>query len=110
MKPEPRFKDAREKYHVHVANMFKLAGSNDTTAKSASDTVFRMESKLAEASLDNVALRDPQATDHKTTFAELQKLTPHVDWAAYVEGGGLPHADLNVDEPKFMQEVDRQFA
>ena len=27
-----------------------------------------METQLAEASLDNVALRDPQATDHKTTL------------------------------------------
>ena len=38
-------------------------------------TVVRASrSSLAEASLDNVALRDPKATDHKTTFADLQKL------------------------------------
>ena len=31
-----------------------------------------------------MALRDPHATDHKTTFAELQKMTPHFDWTAYL--------------------------
>jgi hypothetical protein len=33
--------------------------------------VFALEKRLAEASLDNVALRDPRATDHLTTFAAL---------------------------------------
>jgi putative endopeptidase len=73
-------------------------------------TVFAMEKALAEASLDNVALRDPAATDHKITFAALQKLTPHFDWAAYFEAAGVPRADLNVQEPKFLEAVDRSLA
>ena len=44
---------------------------------------MRLETRLAEVSLDNVALRDPKATDHKMSFAELQKLTPAFDWNAY---------------------------
>lgn len=108
LKPEPRFKEAREKYRVHIANMFKRAGYDEAAAKAASDSVFQFESKLAEASLDNVSLRDPQATDHKTTFAELLKLTPGFDWVGYFDGAHLPRAAVNVMEPKFMQEVDRQ--
>jgi endothelin-converting enzyme/putative endopeptidase len=108
LKPEPRFQDARAKYRVYVANMFKLAGSSEADAKAASDTVFTMETKLAEASLDNVALRDPKATDHKTTVAELQKMTPHFDWTSYFTATHLPPDALNVDQPKFMEEVDRQ--
>src|SRR4029077_11168405 len=109
LKPEQRFQEAREKYLVHVAAMFKLAGYDDAKAKAAADTVFQMEKKLAEASLDNVALRDPQATDHKTSFADLKKLAPAVDWNAYFDSAKLSRADLNVTEPKFLQEVDRQF-
>jgi endothelin-converting enzyme/putative endopeptidase len=68
-----------------------------------------METKLAEASLDNVALRDPAATDHNTTFAQLQELAPHFDWTAYFKHKQIPtDVDMNVDQPKFMQEVDRQ--
>src|SRR5258708_2896798 len=76
LKREQRFQEAREKYLVHVENMFKLAGYEDANAKSAAKTVFELEKKLAENSLDNVALRDPQQTDHKTSFADLKKMTP----------------------------------
>ncbi|HKW74003.1 MAG TPA: M13 family metallopeptidase [Terriglobales bacterium] len=109
LKPEERFKDAREKYLVHVTNMFKLAGYNDAKAKAAADTIFQMEKKLAENSLDNVALRDPKNTDHKMTFAELKKMSPTVDWDGYFTAAKISRADLNVNEPKFLEEVNRQF-
>ena len=79
-KPERRFQDAREKYLLHVENMFKLAGYDDANAKAGAKTVFELEKELAENSLDNVALRDPQQTDHKTSFADLKKMTPSFDW------------------------------
>src|SRR5579862_4885289 len=109
LKPEPRFKEARQKYVEHVTAMFKLAGWDQKTAAAAAQTVMGMETKLAEASLDNVALRDPSATDHNTTFAQLQAMAPHVEWTAYFKHKQIPtDVDMNVDEPKFMQEVDRQ--
>ncbi len=110
VKAEPRFQEAREKYKEHVANMFELAGASEAAAKAAGQAVFDQEKALAEASLDNVALRDPKATDHKTAFADLQKLTPRFDWKGYFDAAGLPRADLNVAEPKFLQELDRQLA
>jgi putative endopeptidase len=107
-KPEPRFQEAREKYRAHVATTFKLAGYGEADAKAAADTVFALETKLAEASLDRVSLRDPQATDHKTAFADLQKLAPRFDWVAYFDAARLPRADLNVQEPAFLQALDRE--
>src|SRR6266567_8704985 len=109
LKTEPRFQEAREKYLLHVENMFKLASYEDANAKSAAKTVFDLEKKLAENSLDNVALRDPQQTDHKTSFPDLKKMAPAFDWDTYFLAAGISHADLNVAEPKFMQEADRQF-
>jgi len=109
LKPEPRFKEAREKYVEHVTAMLKLAGWDQKSAAAGAQTIMGMEAKLAEASLDNVALRDPAATDHNTTFAQLQAMAPHVDWAAYFKHKQLPNdVDMNVDQPKFMEEVDRQ--
>jgi putative endopeptidase len=110
LKPEARFKEARGKYVVHVANMFRLAGYEDSGAKKAADTVFAMETKLAEQALDNVQLRDPQALDHKMAFADLQRLAPHVDWALYFDEAKIPRTALNVTEPKELQEVDRQLS
>ena len=48
---------------------------------------MQFETALAKASLDNVARRDPEATDHKTTFAELQKMSPQFDWNGFFAGG-----------------------
>jgi putative endopeptidase len=119
VKPEPRFKDAREKYRAHVAAIFRLAGESETGAKSAADSVMRMETALAKASLDNVALRDPKATDHKMPFSDLQKLTPDFNWTAYYHRLGLTRdargaeepakiGDVNVGEPKFLAELERE--
>src|SRR2546430_4810767 len=41
------------------------------------DTVFQLEKKLAENSLDDVALRDPRNRDHKTTYADLKRSEEH---------------------------------
>jgi putative endopeptidase len=108
LKPDERFKEAREKYSNYVRRLFELSGSSEAQAKAAADTVMRFETKLAEVSLDNVALRDPQATDHKMTYAQLQQLTPAFDWNAYYKASALNAGDVNVTEPKFMQEFDRQ--
>jgi len=92
LKPEPRFADAREKYQAHVQRMFELAGIRD--GAQAAETVFAFEKRLAEASLDNVALRDPTNLDHPTTFAQLQAMTPHFDWVAFYDEAKLPKGDV----------------
>jgi putative endopeptidase len=108
LKKEPRFEEARAKYLEHVRTMFELAGHEKSVASSAAQTIMRMETSLAEHSLDNVALRNPKNTDHKMTVAQLQQLTPHFEWAPYYQASQLPSGELNVAEPEFMKEVDRQ--
>src|SRR6202790_558142 len=109
LKPDARFKEAREKYVEHVAKMFTLIGWDQKSSAAGAQTGMAMETKFAEASLDNVSLRDPSATDHNTTFAQLQTVAPHFDWVDYFKHNQLAQdVDLNVDEPKFMQEFDRQ--
>ena len=91
-----------------MQRLFELAGSNEAQAKASADTVLRMETRYAQVGLDNVALRDPQQTDHKMAFAQLQKLAPSFDWNGYYSATGLRPGDLNVLEPKIMQEFERQ--
>src|ERR1035438_4238231 len=90
--------------------MFQLAGYSEADSHKAADQVMQFETALAKATLDNVARRDPQAIDHQTTYAQLQQLTPHFDWDGYYKGANLPRINLNVQEPKFMEEVDRQLS
>ena len=107
-KPEERFAKARAEYLKHVAKMFELTGHSAAASKQAARTVFDMEKRFAAMSLDNVALRDPAATDHKYMVATLQKIAPHFDWNRYLDHLGIPKDDLNVDQPLFMQAVDQE--
>ncbi len=108
LKPEKRFVDARSGYLDHVAKMLKLAGSSEAEARAAAETIMTFETALAKASLDNVALRDPTSVDHKMSFAQLQQLTPHFDWPGYYRSASLAPAELNVEQPAFLKEVERQ--
>jgi endothelin-converting enzyme/putative endopeptidase len=109
VKTEPRFQEAREKYRVHVAHLVELSGKSRADSRLAADAVFRMEKQLALASLDNVARRDPRATDHKTSFVALTDLAPNFDWPGYFAAAKLPRAALNVQQPEFLRAMDRLF-
>jgi len=110
LKPEPRFAEAREKYKEHIAKMFVLAGSSKANAKSAAGTIFELETRLAKMQLDNVSLRNPNATDHKYLVGTIQKITPHFDWTRYLDHAGVRIEELNLEQPLFMQAVDRELA
>jgi len=106
---EARFKEARAKFLEHVTKMSKLAGADDAGAALAAKTVLDMETHLAEASLDPASLRDPKATDHKASFAQLEAMAPHIRWSDYFEHMHLAKdVALNVQEPRYLAEVDRQ--
>jgi putative endopeptidase len=106
VKTEPRFQEAREKYRVHVAHMIELSGKSRADSRRMAEAVFAMEKRLATASLDNVALRDPKATDHKTSFVDLTNLAPDFDWPGYFAAAKVPRAVLNVQQPEFLKAMD----
>ncbi|MGH8249173.1 MAG: M13 family metallopeptidase [Steroidobacteraceae bacterium] len=110
LKLEDRFVEARAKYHEHLARMFVLAGSTPEAAATAATSVFELERRFAEATLDNVARRDPYQRDHKTPFDGLAGMAPDFDWGGYFDAARLPRIDLNVTEPKFLQAFNQVFA
>jgi putative endopeptidase len=108
-KDDDKSKETRQKYLEHVAAMFVLAGSDKAPAAAAAQVVMRMEKALAGASLTNVELRDPHATDHKMKLDEVQKLTPDFNWGEYFKALGVDASvAFNVDQPKFLQEFQKQ--
>src|SRR6185312_7342509 len=108
-KDDAKSKETREKYLQHIAAMFVLAGTDKETSAANAKVVMRMETAFAAASLNNVALRDPHATDHKMSLDDVQKLTPGFNWGTYFESLGLsPDVPVNVDQPKFLEEFQKQ--
>ncbi|MDQ6826685.1 MAG: M13 family metallopeptidase [Candidatus Eremiobacteraeota bacterium] len=108
---DQRSKSIRASYVAHVQAMFTLAG--DSAAKSAAEanSVMSIETNLAKNSLTRVARRDPVATYHKMTFAQLQALAPNFSWSDYMRASGLTMlADINVSEPAFFKALSEQLS
>ncbi len=104
-------KKIRDDYVGHVSKMFALLG--DSTEKSAAEakTVLDIETGLANASMTNVELRDPEAQYHIMSLSQLSELSPHFAWKVYFQDAGHPElTHINVGQPQFFKEMDRQIA
>jgi endothelin-converting enzyme/putative endopeptidase len=108
VKPEKRFADARSGYLVYIAKIFALSGTPVDEANKDAQTVMQFETALPKATLDNVAMRDPHAIIHTVGFDALQKMTPHFDWGSFYKSASLQPGTINVEQPEFLAEFDRQ--
>ncbi|MBV9505041.1 MAG: M13 family metallopeptidase [Acidobacteriia bacterium] len=106
---DAKSQETRARYLEHIVKTFELTGDSAATAQSEAQTVMDIETALARASLTRVDKRDPYKMFHKLTSARLAKLTPSFNWSAYFRALGIPaQAVVNVTEPKFFEEVERQ--
>jgi putative endopeptidase len=101
----------RRQYVEHVANLLQHAGQDKTAAAGAAQTIMRLETALANASMTREAQRDPEAVYHLTSTAALQKETPAFSWKTYLAGLGLKNvAEVNVAQPEFLDAFDSLLA
>jgi len=108
LKTEPPFVELRGKYRQHIARVLALGGMPEKATLAAADGVIALEKRLAAVTLDAKTAADPAATEHKMTFAQLTQLAPNVEWDKYFEEAGIPREPVNVAEPKFLQQVDKE--
>jgi putative endopeptidase len=102
---DAKSKEKREKFLEHVARMLELAGESPAAAKVDAATVMRIETALANASVDRVAMRDPKNRDNPMTVLELEQLAPGFDFADFFPATGAPGFErLNVTSRKFFEE------
>jgi putative endopeptidase len=105
-KEDDKSKEIRAQYVAHVARMFELLGDKPEQAAAEARTVMEMETRLAKASQTPVEERDPNATYHRMTLAELNQLTPGLKWEGYFKTIGLTDpGDINVAQPAFYKEL-----
>jgi endothelin-converting enzyme/putative endopeptidase len=108
-KTDAKSEEIRQKYLAHVAKMLELLGDKPATAKSEAQSIMRIETALAKASLTRVERRDPHKLFHKMDRAQLQALTPDFDWNTYLKVAGVPDVQtFNVTQPAFYKELDHQ--
>ncbi|HST77330.1 MAG TPA: M13 family metallopeptidase N-terminal domain-containing protein, partial [Verrucomicrobiae bacterium] len=104
---DDKSKETREKYLEHVTTMFTLLGDAPEAAKKEAQTVMDIETKLADAAMERVKMRDPKSRDHKMPVTELNKLAPNFEFARFFTDTGAPSfTDVNVVPPDFFQKVN----
>lgn len=103
-------KEKREKYHAHIIKMMSYLGEKPTQAKATADRVLTLEIAMATPRLDRVERRDRRKTYNPMTIAELQNLTPTINWNEYLQGVGLPIVDtIIVSQPRYMTALETIF-
>lgn len=101
-------KEIRDKYKLHVINMFKQVGFTEVQAITNMEAVLNIETRLATAAYDNVKLRDPHANYNKMTVADVQKLVPVINWTEYLNALGLKNTkQLSVSQKESLVEVGK---
>ncbi len=92
----------RDQYVALITKMLTLSG--ETPAQSATDAknILAFETKLAEASLTNVEMRDPDAIYHPQSLATFEASIKPVPFVPFLEAIHSPAIDsLNNSTPKF---------
>ena len=97
-------KEKREKYELHIARMLQFAGESAAEAKVNAAKILALEKELSSPRLDRVERRDGRLQYNPMTIAELQKITPAINWKKYFDGIGFTKLDsVIVSEPKYMK-------
>lgn len=97
----------RNAYSAYLRKIFSLTGADSTMAAIQATVVLNLETKLAEGHFTNVELRDPQKNYNKYGKAQLSKMSPHIDWAAFKKEMLLTTDSLMIGQPKFFTTLDK---
>ena len=100
-------KKIRDAFVAHAAKLFELYGEGAAEAKTHAQTVLDIETKFAQASMDQVTQRNPNAVYHMMSIAQLDSITPHFHWQPFVTAQGGPVlTEINVAQPDFFRAMD----
>ncbi len=92
----------REAYRTYISKLFAMAGYGDPAT--AVEAVMEIETRIAEASLSNIELRDPYNSYNNVDVETLKADYPAIDWDVYFKTLRLPEITrLSVSHPKVMQ-------
>ena len=104
---DSRTEDIRNEYHKHLAKMFILLGEDPIKANVDEKVVYQIEHFLADSSRKLEDLRDPYANYNKMTIAEIQKLTPEINWKSIFDKFGITKLnDVIVGQPEFFSQLN----
>jgi putative endopeptidase len=100
---DEHYQHIRKEYQEHISRSFELAGE-----KGNQEGIFNLETSLAEHSMGPVELRDIAAQYNEYSLADLEKLTPSIDWKLYFTTLGTTVPDtVIVGQPAFFTNLNK---
>lgn len=109
LRDDAKSKALLAKYRTHVARMLGLVAQKNADAQAG--WVLDLETQLAKASLDRVALREPENSYHIFTVKDADAKTPHFPWTSFY--GAIGHAEVDrfsLAQPEFFAAADKALA
>ena len=106
VKDDEAHKKILEAYKKHIVKMFQFVGETPEAAQKKMENILALETRMAKAGRDKVALRDPASNYHKMSFADFTKEYAGFDWKTYFDVQGLTEIDsLSVGQPEAVKEA-----
>ena len=97
-------RDGYTKYLVEMLTLMK-----DSNPAQTAKQIMELETKLAEASMTRVEMRDPYKLYNKYNLASLNAVTPGLNWNTLFTGLKLKNQDSTIiGQPKFFATVGKE--
>jgi putative endopeptidase len=107
IKDDAKMAEMRKHLVDYATQMFTLSGQTPEQAGKSAETVVRIETALAKASMDRTLRRDPKNRDHKMSRDQAAALAANFNLNRYFSDTGAPaFSELNVSNPEFFKEVN----
>ena len=106
LKEDARSKTIRAAYRTYQVSLFKLLGDDQATAEKNADAVTRLETRMAKASRDPVALRDRESNYNKMSVDKAVADYPNLNLPLRLKESGLSGAkEIIVGQPDYLKEA-----
>jgi endothelin-converting enzyme/putative endopeptidase len=107
LKDDARMVEMRKHLVEYITQVYALTGQTPEQAAKSAETVLRIETALAKASMDRTQRRDPKNRDHKMTRDQAVALAPAFLLNRYFKNMGAPEfSEMNVINPDFFKQVN----
>ncbi len=98
-------------YKDYLKKLFTMIGNDEASAQKKMEAVLAIETRIAQASYDEVKLRDVDANYHKMSYNDLVTDFPGIDWGNVFLASGFPAFDkIDVGQPEPIHEVEKILA
>lgn len=99
----------RDAYVAYIARLLALSGVDAGQAQSQARAVMEVETRLANASMSRIEMRDPAKRYNPMSAADADRLTPAFSWTAVFDTLRIPAAArrFSLAQPQFFQTLDR---